>query len=100
MAQTIRLTVTPDLEKALQILRESTLGVLNTTEIVKMAIGGFAHLKAATVKDKNISMKELDKSSALLFFEWAKEDGSLDLDNISPNAIKKPFTKEPYVSNC
>ena len=45
MAQTIRLTITPDLEKALLILHQSTLGTLNTTELIKMAVGGYAQLK-------------------------------------------------------
>ena len=46
MAQTIRITITPDVEKALQILRQSTLGTLNTTELIKLAIGSFAKIKA------------------------------------------------------
>lgn len=45
MAQTIRITITPDVEKALQILRQTTLGTLNTTELIKMAIGSFAKMK-------------------------------------------------------
>ncbi len=46
MPQTIRITITPDLEKALQILRQSTLGTLNTTELIKMAVGAFANKKS------------------------------------------------------
>ena len=35
MAQTIRLTITPDLEKALQILRQSTIGTIDIDNIIK-----------------------------------------------------------------
>ena len=45
MAQNIRITITPDLERALQILRQSTLGTLNTTELIKMAVGSLAQIK-------------------------------------------------------
>ena len=37
--------------------------------------------------------------SARLFYEWAKEDGSLEVNNISPDAKLKPFNPEPYVSS-
>ena len=33
------------------------------------------------------------------FYEWAKEDGSLEINNISPDAKLKPFVPEPYVPN-
>ncbi|MDO8497547.1 MAG: hypothetical protein Q7S61_03305 [bacterium] len=99
MAQTIRLTITPDLEKALQILQKSTLGTLNTTELIKMAIGGFARMKATDKVNKDISLEEWDHTSARLFYEWAKEDGSLEVDNISPRAKLKPFIPDPYVPN-
>jgi len=98
MAQTIRLTVTPDLEKALRILRQSTLGTLNTTELIKMAVGGFARIKAADKVDINLSSEEWDRMSSHLLYEWAKDDGSLEVDNISPQANLKPFVPEPYVS--
>jgi len=97
MAQTIRLTITPDVEKALEILRQSTLGTLNTTELIKMAVGSFAKIKAKDASE--VSEKELSLMSARQFYEWAKEDGTLEVDNISPNAKLKPFIPEPYVSN-
>ncbi len=99
MAQTIRLTVTPDLEKALQILRRSTLATLNTTELIKMAVGSFAKIKAADISLAEKEVKEMNLLSARQFYEWAKEDGTLEVNNISPNAKLKPFVPEPYVSN-
>ncbi|MBI3955319.1 hypothetical protein HY338_02645 [Candidatus Gottesmanbacteria bacterium] len=107
MAQTVRLTITPDLEKALQILHKSTMGTLNTTELIKMAIGEEAKRKellaTGTTKSvephEDISPKEMDRLSAKLLYEWAKEDGSLEVDNISPAAKLKPFVPEPYVPN-
>lgn len=107
MAQTVRLTITQDLEKALRILHESTMGTLNTTELIKMAIGEEAKRKellAAGITSKvepheDISPKEMDIFSAKLFYQWAKEDGSLEVDNISPDAKLKPFVSESYVPN-
>lgn len=99
MAQNIRLTVTPDIEKALQILRQSTLGTLNTTELIKMAVGGFAKMKAADISNGDKDPKEWDLMSARLFYQWAKEDGTLEVNNISPNAKFKPFVPKPYVPN-
>ena len=99
MAQTIRITITPDVEKALQILRQSTLGTLNTTELIKMAIGGFAKIKTVNRLNSDINSEDWDHMSARLFYEWAKEDGSLEVNNISPDAKLKPFNPEPYVSN-
>lgn len=99
MAQTIRITITPDVEKALQILRQSTLGTLNTTELIKMAIGGFAKIKTANTLNNDINPEEWDRVSARLFYQWAKDDGSLEVNNISPDAKLKPFDPEPYVSN-
>ena len=107
MAQTVRLTITPDLEKALQILHKSTMGTLNTTELIKMAIGEEAKRKeildAGTTRKvepyEEINPKEMDRLSAKLFYEWAKEDGSLEINNISPDAKLKPFVPEPYVPN-
>ena len=99
MPQTIRITITPDVEKALQILRQSTLGTLNTTELIKMAIGGFAKIKTVNRLNSDINSEDWDHMSARLFYEWAKEDGSLEVNNISPDAKLKPFDPEPYVSN-
>ncbi len=92
MAQTIRITITPDVEKALQILRQSTLGTLNTTELIKMAIGGFAKIKAVET-----SPGEMDVISSRMFYEWAKEDNTLNTDNIAHPEKLKPFVPKPYV---
>jgi hypothetical protein len=94
MAQTVRLTITPDLENALQILHTSTMGTLNTTELIKMAIGELAQLKKM-----EMTPDEMDKVATHSFYEWAKEDGTLEVNNISPKAQLKPFVPEPYVSN-
>jgi len=101
MPQNIRITITPDLEKALNILRQSTTGTLNTTELIKLAVGELAQLKKSKITDINedITTKEMDKIGARLFYEWAKEDNTLDDNNISPNAELKPFIPERYVSN-
>lgn len=32
-------------------------------------------------------------------YEWAKEDGSLEVDNNSPSAKLKPFVPKQYVAN-
>ena len=98
MSRTIRLTITPDLEKALRVLRLSTSGALNTTELVKMAVGSYAKIKS-NISDKAIGVEEWDGLSAKIFYDWAKEDGSLAADNISKDAKLKTFTPEPYVSN-
>ena len=82
MAQTVRLTITPDVEKALQILRQTTLGTLNTTELIKMAIGSFAKMKATNVANHEMTAQELDLISARMFYDWAKEDNSLEVDNL------------------
>jgi hypothetical protein len=86
MAQTIRLTVTPDLEKALQILRESTLGVLNTTEIVKMAIGSFA-----SMKNEAANPHDMDKVSTQLFHDWSRDDETLNVNNIAHLNKLRPY---------
>ncbi len=101
MSQNIRITVTPDLEKALNILRQSTTGTLNTTELIKLAVGELAQLKRAKITHlhDDITPQEMDKISTRLFYEWAKEDNTLDDDNISPDVKLKPFIPEPYVSN-
>ncbi len=92
MAQTIRLTITPDLEKAIQILRKSTLGTLNATELIKMAVGGFARMKS-----NNLDPDEMDALSSQLFYDWAKDDETLDTNNIAHPEKLKPFTPKPYV---
>jgi len=89
MTQTVRLTVTPELERALQILDRSTMGTLNTTELIKMAIGGFAQIKG-----NDMTPNELDQISARSFYEWAKADGTLEVDNIAhPEKLKSYFPK-------
>ena len=92
MAQTIRITITPDVEKALQILRQSTLGTLNTTELIKMAIGSFAKIKAVETNPD-----EMDGISSRMFYEWAKEDKTLNINNIAHPEKLKPFIPKPYV---
>ncbi|MGH7203395.1 MAG: hypothetical protein ACREHC_03055 [Candidatus Levyibacteriota bacterium] len=99
MAQTIRLTITPDLEKALTILRQSTLGTLNTTELIKMAVGAFASSKKNEISSTEKEIQEENLMAAHQFYQWAKEDGTLEDDNISPNAKLKTYIPEPYVSN-
>jgi hypothetical protein len=101
MPQNVRITITPEMEKALNILRHSTTGTLNTTELIKLAIGELAQLKKSKTNDRHedITPQEMDKIGARLFYEWAKEDNTIDDDNISPNARLKPFIPEPYVSN-
>lgn len=86
MPQTIRLTITPDIEKALQVLRQSTLGTLNTTELIKMAVGGYAQIKKS-----NLSPSEVDNISSQLFYDWAKADESLEVANIAYPEKLKPF---------
>jgi len=99
MAQTIRLTITPDLEKAITILRQSTTGTLNTTELIKLAVGELAQMKKRLlVASDEITPQTTDAISARLFSEWAKEDNTLDEDIISPQVMTKPFVPEPYVS--
>ncbi len=100
MPQNIRITITPDMERALTILRQSTTGTLNTTELIKLAVGELAQLKRRQlVEPDEIILQEMDKISARLFYEWAKEDKTLNEDNFSPDAKLKPFNPEPYVSN-
>jgi len=76
MSQTIRLTITPDLEKALRVLKQSMFGTLNKTELIKMAVGGFAR-----IKESEMSPAQMDKLAAQSFYKRAKEDGSLEEDN-------------------
>lgn len=99
MPQTIRLTITPELERALKILEKSTMGTLNTTELVKMAVGSWANEKFETAASEDISPDNWDKMAALQFYKWAEEDGSINVDNISAKAKLKPFIPKPYVRN-
>ena len=100
MAQNIRITITPDLERALNILRRSTTGTLNTTELIKLAVGELAQLKKTKITESDdITPVEMDKIGAHLFYGWAKEDNTLGDDNISSSVKVKPFIPEPYVSN-
>ncbi len=92
MTQTIRLTIGPDLEKALSILRQSTLGTLNTTELIKMAVGGFAKMKSV-----DLSPQEVDMLSASSFHQWAVEDGSNEMNNIAHIKKLKPYTPKKHV---
>jgi len=86
MPQTIRLTINTDLENALQILRRSTSGTLNTTELIKMAVGEFAQIKQAAM-----SPSELDSISSQQFYNWAKNDGSANIGNIANSKKLKQF---------
>ncbi len=97
MAQSIRITITPEVDKALQVLRKSTMGTLNTTELIKMAVGGFAKAKALEMTTEEMSIEEMDMIGARSFYEWAKEDGTLEEDNISDKAKLRPFIPESYV---
>jgi len=100
MAQTVRLTITPDLEKAIDILKHATTGTLNTTELIKLAVGELAQIKKRSLaQPEDITPQEMDKIGARLFFEWAKEDRTLHEDIISSHVKIKPFIPEPYVSN-
>ncbi len=99
MAQNIRITITPDLERALQILRQSTLGTLNTTELIKMAVGAFANSKKSEISLDEKELQEENRMSAYQFYQWAKEDGTLNDDNFSADAKLRPYMPEPYVSN-
>lgn len=92
MSQTIRLTITPDLERALEVLRRSMLGTLNSTELIKMAVGGFARMK-----EIEMTPQELDQISSQQFYQWAKEDGSLAVDNIAHPEKLKPFIPTKHV---
>lgn len=98
MAQTVRITLTPELEKALSILRRSTTGTLNSTELIKLAVGELAQIKKIKkAENDELTPDEMDKISARLFYEWAKEDGTLDVDNIAHPEKLKPFIPKPYV---
>lgn len=89
--------ITPELETALSILRRSTSGTLNTTELIKLSVGELAQIKRT--QSNEMTPEEMNVIGARQFYEWAKEDGSLEVDNISPSAKLKPFVPKPYVAN-
>src|SRR5258708_39126123 len=94
MAQNIRITITPDPEKALNILRRSTTGTLNTTELIKLAVVELAQLKKRKIAEPDdVTPQEMDTIGARLFYEWAKEDGSLHVDNIAHPEKLKPYVR-------
>lgn len=95
MAQTIRLTITTDMEKALNVLRETTMGTLTTAELIKMAVGSFAKIKKR--KQEDLTPEEMDSIAMRTFYEWAKEDGTLEIDNIAHPEKLKPYIPKPYV---
>ena len=97
MAQTVRITLTQDITKALEVLRQSTLGTLNNTELIKMAVGALASSKKSEASLEEKEIKEENRMSIHQFYQWAKEDGTLEVDNISSKAKLKPFIPEPYV---
>jgi hypothetical protein len=68
MPLNIRITVTPDLERALNILRQSTTGTLNTTELIKLAVGELAQLKKAKLTNlhEDVTPQQMDKMSAFV----------------------------------
>ncbi len=66
MAVNIRITITPEIEKALAKLRLITAGTLNTTELIKYAIG-----KAATLET---SYEEIANSITELRLQQAKKE--------------------------
>ncbi|HEV2339930.1 MAG TPA: hypothetical protein VGT05_04195, partial [Patescibacteria group bacterium] len=71
MPQNIRITITPDLERALNILRQSTTGTLNTTELIKLAVGELAQLKKMKITEAtDITHQEMNKIGAKLFYGW------------------------------
>lgn len=95
MPQSIRITITPDLEHALQILRQSTLGTLNTTELIKMAVGSLAQIKK--LKEVEMTPQELNTISSQLFHDWAREDETIDVANIAHPEKLKPFSPKTHV---
>ena len=92
MPQTVRITITPDLAEALQTLRSSTMGTLNTTELIKLAVGSFARMKKA-----DMNAKELDALSATSFYEWAKGDKVTNQEMLAQPEKLQPFVPKPYV---
>lgn len=53
-----------------------------------MAVGSFAKIKAANKSE--MGDKDWDHMSARQFYGWAKEDETLEVDNISSNAKLEP----------
>ena len=95
MAQNIRLTITPDLQKALDILDRSTMGTLNTTELIKLAVGGYARVKQ--MESGDIVVRDMNRFATRQMREWAKDDGTIIVNNIASGAKSLPFQPEPYV---
>lgn len=81
MAQNIRITVTPDIEKALDLLRKATSSTLNTTELIKFAIGK----TAATIQANklNYTYPSPIESRYILADGLNKSVVDNDLDNFS-----------------
>lgn len=48
--------------------------------------------------EMDMSPTEMDKISAGLFYQWAKEDGTLEVDNIAYPEKLKPFKSKKYIS--
>ena len=94
MPQTIRLTITPDIQKALDVLRQSTMGTLNTTELIKMAVGGYAQDQGG---DFDLDANEESEIASQLFYQWAKEDMSLNVSNIKTPEKLKIYNPKKYV---
>ncbi len=78
------------------------------TELIKMAVGREAAIQKearrlpAEMQDSpyaELTPEQMDLIGARQFYEWAKEDGSLEVDNISPDAKLEPFVPEPYVQD-
>ena len=79
MAQNVRISINNELEKSLEILRQATMGTLNTTELIKFAVG-----KAAAV-EKNEQDKDIITFSSereYLAHEFNKDALDKDFDNI------------------
>ena len=68
------------------------MGTLNTTELIKLAVGSFARIKKA-----DMNAKQIDTVSSQLFYDWAKEDDILNQDMIAHPDKLKPFRPAPYV---
>jgi hypothetical protein len=68
------------------------MGTLNTTELIKMAVGSFAKMKSS-----DSTPQELDVLSSQLFQQWSKDDKTQNINNIAHRDKLKPFTPKPYV---
>lgn len=80
MVQNVRISINNELEQSLDILRQATLGTLNTTELIKYAIG-----KAAAMEKNERNKKALVFSSEREYIahEMNKDVTEKDLDNIA-----------------